>query len=148
MLKEFKEFALKGNVVDMAVGLIIGAGFAKIVNSLVNDVLMPPLGMLLGKVDFAGLFLDLSHGGYKSLAEAKLAGAATINYGMFINTVIDFVLVAFAIFFMISQMSRMSKKKEPESAPLPTTKVCGYCYSSVPLKATKCGHCTSDLKAA
>jgi large conductance mechanosensitive channel len=147
MLKDFKEFALKGNVMDMAVGIIIGAGFAKIVNSFVTDILMPPLGLLLGKVDFGSLFIDLSRHGYKSLAEAKLAGAATLNYGLFINTVIDFTLVAFAIFLVISQMNRM-KKAQAVAPPAPiSTKDCVYCFTPVPLKAIKCPHCTSDLKA-
>lgn len=142
MLKEFREFAIKGNVVDMAVGIIIGAAFGKIVNSFVNDVLMPPIGLLLGKVDFSSLFLNLSGKPYDSLPAAKAAGAATINYGQFFNTVIDFTIVAFAIFLLVRQVNRL--KREPEN----TTKECPYCLSRVPLKATRCPSCTSELKAA
>ncbi len=145
MLKEFKEFAMKGNVVDMAVGIIIGAAFGKIITSIVNDILMPPIGVLLGRVDFSNLFVDLSGQSHPSLAAAKAAGAATINYGLFINTVIDFVIVAFVIFLLVKQMNRL--KKEAPPAP-PSTKECGYCFSAVPLKATRCPHCTSELKAA
>ncbi len=145
MLKEFKEFAMKGNVVDMAVGIIIGAAFGKIITSVVNDILMPPIGLLLGKVDFSNLFVDLSGQSHPSLAAAKAAGAATINYGSFVNTVIDFVIVAFVIFLLVRQMNRL--KKEPAPAPV-NTKECGYCLSSIPIKATRCPHCTSDLKAA
>jgi large conductance mechanosensitive channel len=145
MLKEFKEFAMKGNVVDMAVGIIIGAAFGKIISSVVSDILMPPIGVLLGKVDFSNLFVDLSGQAHASVAAAKAAGAATINYGMFINTVIDFVIVAFVIFLLVKQMNRM-KKEAPPAAP--STKECGHCLSTIPLKATRCPHCTSDLKAA
>jgi large conductance mechanosensitive channel len=145
MLKEFKEFAMKGNVVDMAVGIIIGAAFGKIISSMVSDILMPPIGVLMGKVDFSNLFINLSGQAYPSLAAAKAAGAATINYGMFINAVIDFVIVAFVIFLLIKQMNRL-KKEAPPAAP--NTKECGYCLSSIPLKATRCPHCTSDVKAA
>ncbi len=145
MLKEFKEFAMKGNVVDMAVGIIIGAAFGKIISSMVNDILMPPIGLLLGKVDFSSLFLDLSGQAHPSLAAAKAAGAATINYGAFINTVIDFLIVAFVIFLLVRQMNRL--KKEPQPAP-PSTKECGYCLSAIPIKATRCPHCTSDLRSA
>ena len=142
MFKEFKEFAVKGNVVDMAVGIIIGAAFGKIVNSFVNDVLMPPIGLLLGKVDFSSLFLNLSGKPYDSLATAKAAGAATINYGLFLNTVIDFAIVGFAIFLLVRQVNRL--KSQPEK----TTKACPYCLSKIPLKATRCPSCTSELKAA
>lgn len=145
MLKEFKAFAVRGNVVDMAVGVIIGAAFGKIVTSLVNDVIMPPLGLLLGKVDFANLYLNLSGGTYASLAEAKKAGAVTIGYGAFINTVIDFVIVAFVLFLLIRQMNRL--KREPAPAA-PTTKDCPFCFSKIPLKATRCPNCTSELKIA
>src|SRR5712692_5939531 len=137
MLKEFKDFAMRGNVVDMAVGIIIGAAFGKIVTSLVNDVLMPPIGRILGQVDFSNLFVDLSGHGYAKLAEAKAAGAATVNYGLFLNTVIDFLIVAFVIFILVRQMNRL--KREPAPAP-PATKDCSYCLSSVPLKATRCPH--------
>ena len=147
MLKEFKDFAMRGNVVDMAVGIIIGAAFGKIVSSLVNDVIMPPIGLLLGNVDFTELFIDLSGQDYASLAQAKEAGAATINYGLFINTVLDFVIVAFAIFMMIRLMNRLKREEAPAPAS-PTTKECPLCLSTVPLKATRCAHCTSELKAA
>jgi large conductance mechanosensitive channel len=144
MLKEFKEFAMRGNVVDMAVGIIIGAAFGKIVSSFVNDILMPPIGRILGKVDFSNLFIDLSGNNFVTLEEAKKAGAATINYGLFFNTILDFVIVAFAVFLMIRQINRM--KREPEAAPAaPDTKECPFCLSSVPLKAIRCPHCTSEL---
>jgi len=142
MFKEFKEFAVKGNVMDMAVGIIIGAAFGKIVSSLVNDILMPPIGLLIGKVDFSSLFLNLSGKQYDSLTSAKAAGAATINYGQFLNTVIDFIIVAFAIFLVIKQINRL--KREPE----PSSKECPHCLSKVPLKATRCAHCTSALESA
>ena len=144
MLKEFKEFAVRGNVVDMAVGIIMGAAFGKIITSFVSDVLMPPMGLLLGKVDFSNLFVNLSGKSFATLAEAKAAGAATLNVGLFINTVIDFVLVAFAIFLLVKQVNRL--KRQPEAAP--TTKECIYCLSAVPIKATRCPHCTSELQTA
>ncbi len=147
MLKEFKEFAMRGNVLDMAVGIIIGAAFGKIVAVFVSDVLMPPIGLLLGKVDFSNLFINLSGKPVSSIAEAKAAGAATINYGLFLNSVIDFLIVAFAIFLLIKQVNRL--KRQPEPVPVvPTTKDCPYCLSSVALKATRCPHCTSELKLA
>jgi large conductance mechanosensitive channel len=145
MLKEFKEFAMRGNVLDMAVGLIMGAAFGKIVNSFVGDVLMPPIGLLLGKVDFSNLFLNLSGKVFNSVAEAKAAGAATLNYGIFINAVIDFVIVAFAIFLLVRQVNRLKRAEAPAA---PTTKPCPYCLSSIALKATRCPQCTSELKAA
>ena len=145
MLKEFKEFAMRGNVVDMAVGIIIGAAFGKIVSSFVKDILMPPIGVLIGNVDFSNLFLNLSGKSYATLAEAKAAGAATISYGIFINTIIDFIIVAFAIFLLIRQINRL--KREPEAIPAePTTKECPYCLSNIPLKAVRCPQCTSELK--
>jgi len=143
MLKEFKEFIMRGNVVDMAVGIIIGAAFGKIVTSFVSDVLMPPIGLLMGKVDFSNLFIDLSGAGYTTLAEAKKAGAATINYGLFFNTVLDFLIVAFAIFLLIRQINRI--KREPAPAA-PDTKECPFCLSTVPLKAVRCPNCTSEIK--
>ena len=147
MLKEFKEFAMKGNVLDMAVGIIIGAAFGKIVTSFVGDVLMPPLGLLLGKMDFGNLFINLSGKSYATLAEAKAAGAATLNIGVFINTIIDFIFVAFAVFLLVKQVNRL--RRQPEAAPAaPTTKECLFCLSTIPLKATRCPHCTSELKAA
>ena len=147
ILKEFKEFAMKGNVIDMAVGIIIGTAFGKIVTSLVSDVLMPPIGMLLGKIDFSNLFVDLTRKGYPSLAQAKAAGAATVNYGLFLNTLFDFIIVAFVIFMMIRALNRL--KREPEAQPAaPTTRECPYCLSAIPIKAVRCPHCTSEVKAA
>ena len=144
MLKDFKEFAMKGNVVDMAVGIIIGGAFGKIISSLVSDILMPPIGLLLGKVNFADLYIPLS-GTFESLAKAKEAGAPTINYGMFGNTVIDFVIIAFVIFMIVKQMNKL---KKPEAPAAPTTKDCPQCLMTIPIKATKCGHCASDVRAA
>jgi large conductance mechanosensitive channel len=151
MLKEFKEFAMKGNVLDMAVGIIIGAAFGSIIASLVSDVLMPPIGLLLGNVDFSNLFLVLKQGAtaagpYATLAEAQKAGAVTVNYGLFINSIINFVIIAFAIFMMIRWMNRL-KRQPVQAAPTPTTKECLYCLSTIPLKATRCPQCTSELKA-
>ena len=147
MLKEFKEFAMRGNVLDMAVGIIIGGAFGKIVSSFVGDVLMPPIGKLMGNVDFSNLFVSLSGQTYATLDDAKKAGAATINYGVFLNTVLDFLIVAFAVFLMIRQINRL--KKQPEAAPAaPTTKECAYCLTTIPIKAVRCPNCTSDLKAA
>ena len=140
MIKEFKEFAMRGNVVDMAVGIIIGGAFGKIVSSLVNDVIMPPVGMLLGKVDFTQLAITLS----EKTAEAE---AVTINYGVFLNTVLDFVIVAFCIFMVIKGMNRM-KREEEKPAAEPTTKDCPRCCTAVPVKATRCPHCTSEIEAA
>jgi len=143
MFKEFKEFAIKGNVVDLAVGIIIGAAFGKIVSSLVNDIIMPPIGMLLGKMDFAGLFISLSDKSFASLAEAKAAGAATINYGIFINTMIDFIFVAFAVFLLVKQINRLKKEEAPAPA---NTKDCPYCFSKISINAVRCPNCTSELK--
>jgi large conductance mechanosensitive channel len=144
MLKEFQAFAMRGNVVDLAVGLVIGAAFGKIVTSLVNDILMSPLGLLLGRVDFSNLFLNLSAQPYASLAEAKAAGAPTLNYGVFLNTVVDFVIVAFAIFLVIRSINRLH-----QAPPVtPTTRACPYCVSVIPLTASRCPQCTSDLRPA
>lgn len=143
MLKEFKAFAMRGNVMDMAVGIIIGAAFGKIVSSLVEDVLMPPIGQLLGKVDFSGLFLSLDGKSYESLAAAKAAHAATLNYGLFVNTIINFLIVAFAVFILVQQVNRWTKK--PEAAAAPTTKDCPQCAMSIPIAAKRCGHCTTQL---
>ena len=143
MWKEFRDFAVRGNVIDLAVGIIIGAAFGKIVTSLVNDILMPPLGVILGKVDFSNLYINLSGKAYASLTEAKAAGAATINYGLFINNIIDFVIVAFAVFLLIRQVNKLTAKPAPPAAP--STKDCPYCASAIPLKATRCPHCTSEL---
>ena len=147
MLKEFKEFALRGNVLDMAVGIIIGAAFGTIVTSFVNDILMPPIGLLLGRVDFSNLFITLRGEPLATLAQAKAAGATTLNYGIFLNTVVSFLIVAFAVFLLIRQVNKM--RREPEPAPAaPTAKECPYCFSSIPIKATRCAHCTSELKTA
>ncbi len=145
MLKDFKEFAVRGNVIDMAVGIIIGAAFTKIVTSLVSDIIMPPIGKLLGRVDFSNLFINLSDKPVTSVAEAKKAGIATLNYGVFINTVFEFIIVAFAVFFLVRQINRL--KKEAPPAP-PNTKDCPYCLSAVPVNASRCPHCTSQLSAA
>ncbi len=141
--KEFKEFAMRGNVLDMAVGIIIGAAFGKIITSFVNDIIMPPLGLLMGKIDFSSLYINLSGKSFVSLAAAKAAGAATINYGLFLNTVLDFLIVAIVIFLLIRQINRL--KRQPAPAEV-TTKECPYCFSAIPLKATRCPHCTSELK--
>ena len=145
MFKEFKEFAMRGNVLDMAVGIIIGAAFGRIITSLVNDVIMPPIGLLLGRVDFSSLFINLSGTPYASLADAKKAGAAVIGYGAFLNTILDFVVVAFVIFLLIRQVNKMKKEPAPAAA---TTKECPYCLSVIPIKATRCGHCTAQLPPA
>jgi large conductance mechanosensitive channel len=151
MLKEFKEFAMRGNVVDMAVGIIIGAAFGTIVTSLVNDILMPPIGLLLGDVDFSNLFVVLKAGTpaepYASLADAKQAGAVLLGYGLFINTVMSFIIVAFAVFVVIRSINRLKRQEEAPPAA-PTTKECPYCLSAIPMKATRCAQCTSELKAA
>jgi large conductance mechanosensitive channel len=147
MLKEFKEFAMRGNVVDMAVGIIIGASFGGIVTSMVNDVIMPPIGLLLGKIDFANLFLVLKEGKvpgpYESLAAAKTAGAVSLNYGIFVNTVISFLIVAFTVFLLIRYINKL---KRPAEVKPPATKECPYCYSNIAIKATRCPQCTSELK--
>jgi len=143
VLKEFKEFAMRGNVVDLAVGVIIGAAFGKIVASLVEDMIMPPIGRLLGHVDFSGLFINLSDKSYETLAAAKAAGASTLNYGIFVNSVINFLIVAFAVFMVVQQVSRWSKK--PEAPTAPTTKDCPQCAMTIPLAAKRCGHCTAQL---
>jgi len=144
MLKDFKAFVMRGNVLDLAVAVVIGGAFGKIVGSLVDDVLMPPLGLVLGNVDFSNLFVSLGAQHFDTLAAAKAAGAPTLNYGLFINTVINFVIVAAAIFMVVRAASRLQK---PAPAAAPTTKDCPYCLSSVPLKATRCAHCTSQLPA-
>jgi large conductance mechanosensitive channel len=146
MIKEFKEFAMRGNVLDMAVGIIIGAAFGQIVTSFVQDILMPPIGRLLGHVDFSNLFVSLSDTHYDTIAAAKAAGAATLNYGLFLNTVVNFLIVAFAVFLLVRQVNRLAPKPAPAAAP--TTRDCPYCLTAVPLKATKCAHCTSELQAA
>jgi large conductance mechanosensitive channel len=151
MLKEFKEFAMRGNVVDMAVGIIIGAAFGTIVNSLVQDVIMPPIGLLLGNFDFSNLFLVLKDGKvagpYATVAVAKSAGAVTMNIGIFINTVISFILVGLAVFLLVKTINQLKRQGEAPPA-VPTTKECTYCLSTIPLKATRCPNCTSELKVA
>jgi len=149
MFKEFKEFAIRGNVIDMAVGIVIGAAFGTIVKSLVSDIIMPPIGLLLGKVDFSNLFAVLKQGEtvagpYASLVDAQAAGAVTINYGVFIDTVISFIVIAFAIFIVIRNINQLKKKEEAPPAE-PTTQDCPYCLTSIPIKATRCPHCTSEL---
>jgi large conductance mechanosensitive channel len=142
MIKEFKEFVVKGNVLDMAVGIIIGASFGKVVTSFVNDVMMPPIGLLLGKVDFSNLFINMSGKSFESLADAKKAGAATLNYGLFLNTTIDFLIVGFAIFILVRQVNRL-KRQAPAAAPV--TRECPFCFTDIPVKAARCPHCTSTL---
>jgi len=145
MFKEFKEFAMRGNVVDLAVGVIIGGAFGKIVSSFVSDVMMPPIGLLLGKTDFSGLFLNLSGQAVATLAEARKANLPVIAYGSFLNTVLDFLIVAFAIFLMVKQINRFNK--QPEAAPAAaTTKTCGQCAMEIPIAAVLCGHCRSDVR--
>jgi len=145
MLKEFKAFIMRGNVIDLAVAVIIGAAFGKIITSLVTDVLMPPIGLVLGKVDFSNLYLNLSGKPYESLAAAKAAGAATINYGLFLNAGIDFLIVAFVLFLVIRTANKMQAAVAKPAAAPPATKDCPYCFMGIPVKATKCGHCTSSL---
>jgi len=145
MLKEFKEFALRGNVLDLAIAVIMGAAFGPIVNSMVNDIIMPPIGLALHHVDFKDLFFSMTGEHYASLAAAKAAGAPVIAYGNFLNTVVSFLIVAFSVFVLVRQIKRFEK---PAVAPAPTTKDCPYCYSAIPLKATRCPNCTSQLPAA
>jgi len=151
MLKEFKQFAMRGNVVDMAVGIVIGAAFGTIVKSLVADVIMPPIGLVLGNVDFSNLYIIIKERPtsrpFSTLAEAQKAGAVTINYGAFINTVVSFVIVAFALFIVIKGMNRLKREQETPPAE-PTTKECSHCFTTIPVKATRCPNCTSELQAA
>ncbi len=144
MWQEFKKFIMRGNVIDLAIAVVIGGAFGKIVTSFVNDIIMPPIGALLGKMDFSNVFINLSGQDYASLAAAKEAGAATINIGVFLNTIIDFLIIALVIFFVVRALNRL-KKEEPAAAP--TTKVCPYCKTDIPLAATRCPHCTSQLEA-
>jgi large conductance mechanosensitive channel len=144
--QEFKTFAMRGNVLDLAVGVIIGAAFGSIVTSLVNDIIMPPIGLALGNVDFSNLFIDLSGVGYDSLAAAQEAGAATINYGLFINNVLNFIIVALAVFLLIKWFNSMQRKEEKPADP--TTKSCPYCLNEISIKATRCPYCTSELEEA
>ena len=145
MLKEFKDFIMRGNVLDLAVAVIIGTAFGKVIGSLVTDILMPPLGLILGKVDFNNLYINMSGTPYASLAEAQAAGAPTLNYGVFINTIINFVIVAAAIFLIVRLANRLQRLR-PAEKPAPTTKECPYCISSIPVKATRCPNCTSEIK--
>ncbi len=144
MLKEFRTFAMRGSLLDLAIGIVLGTAFGRIVSSFVADMLMPPIGLLLGGLDFANLFVTLRGGPYPTVAAAKAAGAPTINYGIFLDTVVDFVIVAFVMFLVVRQVNRL--QRQPEVTP--TTKPCPFCLSTVPLKAVRCPHCTSDLKAA
>src|SRR5262245_32436549 len=144
MFKEFKEFVMRGNVMDLAIGIVIGAAFGKIVTSFVSDILMPPIGLLLGKVDFSNMFINLSGTHYDTLRAAKAAGAATINYGAFSGTIVGFLIVAVAIFMVITQINKMKRKPAEEA---PTTRDCAFCFTAIPIKATRCPNCTSDLKA-
>jgi len=149
MFKEFKEFAMRGNVVDMAVGIVIGAAFGTIINSFVADIIMPPIGLILGNVDFSGMFIVLKEGKvtgpYETIAAAKAAGAVTLNYGVFINTLISFLIIAFSVFIVIRNVNRLKRTEEAPPA-VPTTKECPYCMSVIPIKAVRCPQCTSELK--
>jgi len=148
MFKEFKTFIMRGNVLDLAVAVIIGGVFGKLVSSFVNDVIMPPIGLVVGKVDFSSLYLNLSSNTYASLAEAQKAGAPIIKYGLFINAVIDFLIVSFVIFFVVRLANRLQRLQAATAPAAPTTKECPFCLSTIPLKATRCGHCTSEMKTA
>ena len=143
MIEEFKKFVMRGNVIDLAVAFILGGAFGAVVTSLVKDIIMPPIGLILGKVDFANLFIDLSGKGFTALADAQKVGAPTVNYGLFINTIINFLIVALVMFILVRAMNRMTTKPAPP--PAPTEKDCPYCFSKIPLKATKCAYCTSQL---
>jgi large conductance mechanosensitive channel len=144
MLKEFKGFAMKGSVIDLAIGVIIGAAFGKIITSLVNDIIMPPIGLLIGNINFQDLFVALNGVKYASLADAQAAGAPTLNYGIFINNILDFILVAFVIFLLVRQINRMKREPKVETAK-PPSKECPYCFTEIPIPATRCPHCTSEL---
>lgn len=144
MLKEFREFAMRGNLLDLAIGFVLGTAFGRVITSLVNDIVMPPIGFVLGGLDFSSLFITLKGGPYASVAAAKAAGAPTINYGIFINTIVDFVIVAVVLFLVVRQVNRMRRQQEAA----PTTKACPYCVSTIPIGAVRCPNCTSDLKAA
>jgi large conductance mechanosensitive channel len=149
MWKEFKAFALKGNVIDLAVGVVIGGAFGKIVSSLVSDIIMPLIGLLLGNVDFSNLFLTLGDGKFNTIAEAKAGGVATLNYGLFLNNVMDFIIIAFSIFFVIKQLNRLTSLKKKKDEPVPvvaTTKLCSYCFSEIHKDASRCPHCTSVIE--
>jgi len=149
MFKEFKEFAMRGNVVDMAVGIVIGAAFGTIINSFVADIIMPPIGLILGNVDFSGMFIVLKEGKvagpYDTIAAAKAAGAVTLNYGLFINTIISFLIIAFSVFIVIRNINKLKRQEEAPPA-VPATKECPYCIAAIPVKAVRCPQCTSELK--
>lgn len=147
MIKEFKEFVMRGNVLDLAIGIIIGAAFSAVITSFVNDILMPPIGMVLGGVDFSNLFISLDGVDYESLAVAQEAGAATINYGLFIMAVIDFLIVALVLFLIIRQVNRLRATEEEEAPAEPTTRECPYCRSEIAIEASRCPQCTSELEA-
>lgn len=147
MFKEFKEFAVKGNMIDLAIGIIIGAAFSGVISSLVNDVIMPPIGLLLGNVDFSNMFITLSGGHFLTLEEAKAGGAVTLNYGLFVNTLINFLIVAFAVFILVKQVNNFKRMLDNEPAAGPTVKACPYCRSTIHIDAVKCPNCTSDIKA-
>ena len=146
MLKEFKEFALRGNLLDLAVGVVVGGAFGKIVTSLVNDIIMPPVGLVIGGVDFADLFIDLSGRHSPTLAAAKAHGAATINIGMFVNATLDFIIVAFSVFLLIRQVNRLVRKPVAPSEKTPAARECPFCLSMIPARASRCAHCTSELQ--
>ena len=145
MWKEFKAFAMRGNVIDMAVGIILGGAFNTIVQSLVNDIVMPPIGLVLGRVDFTNLYINLSGGTYESLVKAQEAGAATINYGVFINPIISYLIVAWVMFLLVTRINKMKKKEQKEEPAAPETKECPYCFTQIPIQATRCPNCTSQL---
>jgi large conductance mechanosensitive channel len=147
LIKEFKEFAMKGNMVDLAIGVIIGGAFGKVVTSIVNDIVMPPIGLLLGKVKFTDLFISLNGGSYKTLEDAKAAGAPTLNYGLFINTIVDFLIVSLVIFFVVKQLNRFRRKQEDKPDPKMLTKECPECLSEIPKPAVRCKYCTAKLEA-
>ena len=148
MIKEFKAFIMRGNVLDLAIAVIIGGVFGKIVSSLVNDILMPPIGLILGKVDFSNLYLNLSDASFATLADAQKAGVPIIKYGAFINIIIDFLIVSFIIFLVVRAVNRVQKRLQEEPTAAPVTKDCPYCISTIPIKATRCAHCTAELKGA
>lgn len=149
LLKEFRTFAMRGNVIDLAVGVVVGGAFGKIVTSLVNDIVMPPIGLLLGRVDFSNLFISLSSRHFDSVAEAKQAGVPTINYGIFLNTILEFLIIAFSIFLVVRQINRLhAKLAPPPAAAPPATKDCPYCCTAIPVAATRCPNCTSTLSGA
>ena len=148
MLKEFKAFIMRGNVLDLAIAVIIGGVFGKIITSLVNDIIMPPIGLILGKVDFRNLYINLSDASFATLADAQKAGVPIIKYGAFINTIIDFLIVSFIIFLVVRAANRLQKKLQEEPKAAPSTKECPYCISTIPIKATRCAHCTAELKGA